>query len=110
MTRPAGPRLLRGQIWARDVPGVGEKFFLVVSNNGRNASAYPRVHVVRTTAMPQPAMPSNVALDPRDGGGWVKCDEVTLVDKASFKRQVGVVSPAGMAKVAAGIKHVLALP
>lgn len=110
MTRPASQRILRGQIWARDVPGIGEKFFLVVSNNGRNASAYPRVHVVRTTAMRQRETPGNVQLDQRDGGGWVKCDEVTPVDKATFKRQVGVVSPAGMARVAAGIKHVLALP
>lgn len=110
MTQPIGPRILRGQIWARDVPGLGEKFFLVVSNNGRNASAYPRVHVVRTTAMRQPDMPSNVQLDNRDGGAWVKCDEVTLVDKGTFKRQVGVVSPAGMARVATGLKHILALP
>lgn len=112
MTPPAlDAQLLRGQVWAVDLPDVGEKFFVIVSNNNRNASRYPRVHLARLTARPQPPLPSIVRLDAHDfGGGYVLCDEVAPVSKDRLKRQVGVISPVGMRRVADAIKHVFSLP
>lgn len=93
-----------------DLPDVGEKFFVIVSNDNRNARRYPRVHLARVTARAQPPLPSVVHLDARDfGGGYVLCDEVAPVAKDRLKRQVGVVSPVGMRQVADAIKHVFPL-
>ncbi len=69
------------------------------------------MHLARVTAQPQPALPSVVHLDGPDlGGGYVLCDEVAPVSKDRLKRHVGVVSPAGMRRVAQAIKHVVAVP
>ncbi|HEV2371934.1 MAG TPA: type II toxin-antitoxin system PemK/MazF family toxin [Streptosporangiaceae bacterium] len=109
----SGERILRGQIWAVDL-GLhepGEKFHVVLSNNGRNASAYPWVHVARITAR-KPAVPLPTVIElPGDlpGGGWVKCDELMPLRKERLRRQVGVVPQAHIARIEDAIRLVLGL-
>ena len=89
--------ILRGQIWAVDLglSAPGEKFHVIVSANGRNASAYPWVHVARITGRrPAHPVPADVELP---GGlaysGWVKCDELMPVRKERLRRQVAALPP-----------------
>ena len=114
MSEATGARILRGHVWTVDLglPQGGEKFhIIIVSSNGRNASAYPWVHVVRLTAVrPKTPLPSIVAL-PGDlsHGGWAICDEVMPVRKARLKRQVGVLPRATVAEIEDALRVVLGL-
>jgi mRNA-degrading endonuclease toxin of MazEF toxin-antitoxin module len=109
----ASDRILRGHIWAVDL-GLrepGEKFHVILSNNGRNASAYPWVHVARITARPpMRTLPADVEL-PGDLpiSGWVKCDEVMPVSKERLKRQAGVIPPLHMARIEEAVRLVFGL-
>jgi mRNA-degrading endonuclease toxin of MazEF toxin-antitoxin module len=109
----SGSRILRGHIWAVDLglPQPGEKFHVILSNNGRNASAYPWVHVVRITARRPPGrLPTDVEL-PGDVpySGWARCDELMPIRKGRLRRQVGTLPRESMARIEEAVRLVLSL-
>ena len=109
----AAARVIRGHIWAVDLglTEQGEKFHVILSNNGRNASAYPWIHVARITARrPARPLPTDVEL-PADlpVSGWVKCDELMPVRKERLRRQVGVVPHEVMVGIESAVRLVLGL-
>jgi mRNA-degrading endonuclease toxin of MazEF toxin-antitoxin module len=109
----ADARIVRGHIWAVDL-GRGqpdEKFHVILSNNGRNASAYPWVHAVRITARRSAhPLPTDVEL-PGDlpYSGWVKCDELMPIRKERLRRQVGVLPREQIRRIEDGVRLVLGL-
>ena len=105
----AGP-LVRGRVYAARLQHIdGEKYFLVVSNNRRNA-ALPQVVAVRLTTSPKPAIPSIVELGPAEVfAGRAICDDITEVYVDEVRRDLGALTPAAMAAVNAGLKAALSL-
>ena len=113
MSVATGARIIRGHVWAVELglPSGAEKFHVIVSSNGRNASGYPWVHVVRLTAVrPKTHLPTIVSL-PGDlpYSGWAMCDEVMPVRKHRLKRQVGVLARTTVAEIEDALRVVLAL-
>lgn len=65
--------LERGRVYAAVLGTLGEKYYLVVSNNQRNRNLDSVVAVRLTTSL-KPPLPSIVALDPdRDGFKGTSC-------------------------------------
>ena len=108
--RPAGGPL-RGQVFEAEIPEVGRKLWLVVSNNARN-SAFHDVLVVRmTTTAPKAPRAAVVALDKqRDGfGGWVVCDDLGPLPRALLGSARGALSPGTMRLVDNGLRAALGI-
>ena len=102
---------LRGTVWGFAFePGAPPKPALIVSNNPRNESAWPHVHVVRiTTAAKQPRA-TIVEIPPGEGvTGRIVCDDLAPVPKAQLGNRIGALSPATMRQVDKALKAVLAL-
>ena len=102
---------LRGTVWEFAFePGAPPKPALIVSNNARNESSWPHVHVVRiTTASKQPRA-TIVEIPPGEGlAGSVICDDLAPVPKAQLGDRMGALSPATMRRVDQALKAVLAL-
>lgn len=103
------PTPLRGQVWWVDIPRVGRKPLLVVSNNNRNR-ALPSVLVVRITTAPKPEVPSVVCLPAGEAvTGSVLCDDILVVPKNRLEKQAGGVSAGAMKRVGDGLRVALAL-
>ena len=102
---------LRGTVWEYHFePGAAPKPAIVVSNNGRNRSAWPLVHVVRVTTAAKEPRPTIVELpDGEPVGGRVICDDLAPVAKAALGRRLGGLSPQVMQRVDAALKIVLDL-
>ncbi|HLA67416.1 MAG TPA: type II toxin-antitoxin system PemK/MazF family toxin [Acidimicrobiia bacterium] len=102
---------LRGTVWGfRFEPDAVPEPALIVSNNARNESSWPHVHVVRiTTASKQPRA-TIVEIPPGEGvAGRVICDDLAPVPKAQLGDRMGALSPATMRRVDQALKAVLAL-
>jgi mRNA interferase MazF len=102
---------LRGTIWEYAFEaGATPKPAVVVSNNGRNRSSWPFVHVVRVTTAPKEPRDTIVELAEGEGIiGRVMCDDLIPVSKAHLGRRLGALSPLAMRRVDAALKRVLAL-
>ncbi|MGH9000513.1 MAG: type II toxin-antitoxin system PemK/MazF family toxin [Acidimicrobiia bacterium] len=102
---------LRGTVWeyafedgAAPEPGV------IVSNNGRNRSRWPTVHVVRVTTAPKPQLETIVELGHHEGiKGRIICDDLTFVFKEHLGKRMGALTPGTMRVVDRALKAVLAL-
>jgi mRNA interferase MazF len=109
MSPLAGP--LRGQVFQVDVPGAGPRYWLVVSNNRRNANLADVLAVQLTTTAPRSPRLSYVPLangrDPFDG--WVKCDGIGPVLRDQLGPVKGALSPDTMRRVDAGLAFALSL-
>ena len=103
---------LRGTVWGfRFEPEADPKPALIVSNNGRNRSAWPSVHVVRITTAPKEPRATIVELPPGEPvAGRVMCDDLAPVPKAELGPQLGGLSGPTMRRVDEALKLVLALP
>lgn len=103
--------LLRGTVWEYQFePGAPPKPAVVVSNNGRNGSQWPFVHVVRVTTAPKESRDTIVELSVGESiVGRVMCDDLAPVSKAALGRQLGALSPQTMRRIDAALKLVLAL-
>jgi mRNA interferase MazF len=103
--------LLRGTVWEYEFePGAAPKPAVVVSNNGRNRSQWPFVHVVRVTTAPKEPRDTIVELPAGESlAGRVVCDDLAPVPKAALGRQLGGLSPQTMRRIDAALKLVLAL-
>jgi mRNA interferase MazF len=106
------PRPLRGQVFHVDVEGAGPHYWLVVSNNKRNASMGDVLAAMLTTTPPRSPRVSYVPLaqrqDPFDG--WVKCDDIGPLFRDQLGPVKGALSPATMQRVDAGLAFALGLP
>ncbi|HTV98977.1 MAG TPA: type II toxin-antitoxin system PemK/MazF family toxin [Streptosporangiaceae bacterium] len=110
MSRSFAP--LRGQVFHVDVEGAGPHYWLVVSNNTRNAHLDDVLSVMLTTTPPRSVRASYVPLtkgqDPFDG--WVKCDDIGRLYRDELGRVKGALSPGTMRRVDAGLAFALSLP
>ena len=89
----------------------GAHFWLVVSNNRRNAHLSDVLTVMLTAKAPASLRPSYVPLakgkDPFEG--WVKCDDIGPHYRDELGPVRGALSPATMRKVDAGLAFALSL-
>jgi mRNA-degrading endonuclease toxin of MazEF toxin-antitoxin module len=105
----SGP--LRGQVFHVDVQRAGPHYWLVVSNNRRNANLSDVLAVQLTTTAPRSPRLSYVQLaqgrDPFEG--WVKCDGIGPVPRDQLGLVRGALSPDTMRRVDAGLAFALNL-
>jgi mRNA-degrading endonuclease toxin of MazEF toxin-antitoxin module len=103
---------LRGQIFWISGRHDGPHYWLVVSNNQRNAHLGDVLTVMLTTTPPRSARPGYVALakgqDPFQG--WVKCDDIGRLYRDALGPVKGALSPGTMRRVDAGLAFALSLP
>jgi mRNA interferase MazF len=106
------PAPLRGQVFHVDSAPEGPHFWLVVSNNRRNAHLSDVLTVMLTTTPPGSLRASYVPLakgqDPFEG--WVKCDDIGPHYRDELGPVRGALSPDTMRKVDAGLAFALSLP
>jgi len=105
---PQTASLVRGRVYYADL-GHGDKPWLVVSNNRRNAQLDSAL-VVRVTTSVKPPLPSIIELDASDPlVGRVLCDDVNVIYTDEAKRDAGALSQRTMVRVADGLRSVFAL-
>jgi mRNA-degrading endonuclease toxin of MazEF toxin-antitoxin module len=103
--------LLRGQVVVADLPAIGRKLGLVVSNNARN-QAFRDVLVARfTTTPPKAQRAAAIQLAQRRDGftGWVICDDIAAVTTATVSSVPGALPPSTMRLVDRGLRAALGL-
>lgn len=103
--------LLRGRIYRARLDGAkADKFYLVVSNNGRNRSLESAL-VVRFTTSPKLARQSIVEIPASEtlGGGRVVCDDIEVLYADEVKADAGALSSGTMQAVDRGLKAALGL-
>ena len=101
---------LRGHIYFADIEEFGPHYWLVVSNNQRNAAYGDVLAVMLTTTAPKLPRPSYVALNTRDGfEGWIACDDITIVYRNELESLKGALSPETMRAIDAGLSHALGI-
>jgi mRNA interferase MazF len=108
-----GTSLLRGRIYGavfEQMKDEGEKFYLVVSNNRRNA-AFPQVLAIRmTTTPPRSPRPAVVEVDRTDVfTGYAVCDNIVELYPDEITRERGALSRNEIARVEAGLRAALGL-
>lgn len=110
MSPASGP--LRGQVFHVDVEQAGPHYWLVVSNNQRNAHLNDVLVVQLTTTPPRSPRASYVPLakgqDPFEG--WVKCDDIGPLFRDVLGAFKGALSPGTMRRVDVGLAYALNLP
>ncbi len=107
----AAPPPLRGQVFSVDVPGIGRKLWVVVSNNQRNR-LLDDLLVVRLTTSRKTPRPSIVELTDADAPftGRVLCDDLGPIYREDLTAPpVGALSPATMRRIDDGLRAALAL-
>ena len=102
--------LLRGRVYAAKLSNIkDEKYFVVVSNNQRNAHL-PQVLAVRLTTSPKPSIPSIVEIGKGEVFlGRAVCDDIVELYEDEIQRDLGALSPSAMSAVGNGLKAALAL-
>lgn len=102
--------LLRGRVYAVQLSNLkDEKFFLVISNNQRNARL-PQVLAIRLTTSPKPSILSIVELGKFEAFiGRAVCDDIVEIYEDEVVRDIGVLSPMAMAAIGRGISAALGL-
>lgn len=103
--------LLRGNVyWATFNDKVGEKPWLVVSNNQRNARLHSAL-VARITTSRKPPLDTVVELTHADPlVGRVLCDDIDVLYEDEPHRPAGALSPATMRSVNEALRIALGLP
>jgi mRNA interferase MazF len=106
----SGTGLARGRVYAATLAHlVGEKYFVVVSNNVRNAHL-EQVLAVRVTTTMKPELPSIVVLPPGEVvAGRVICDDIIELYPDEVQRDLGALSPPTMARVGDGLRAALGI-
>lgn len=105
-------RIQRGRIYGADLGGdLGEKYYLVVSNNGRNAQLGSFL-AIRLTTSRKPPLDSIVHLSSPTDGPWTGCllaDNIVEVYRDEVTRELGALPPRTMLRVNAALCVALAL-
>lgn len=101
---------LRGRVYGAVLSHIGtEKFFLVVSNNRRNAHLHSML-AVRLTTTKKPSLATMVTLGAEEPfAGTVVCDDIIELYDDEITRDLGALSAAAMQRVNEGLKVALAL-
>lgn len=102
----------RGQVFWLDIPGIGRRPWLVVSNNGinRNAALEHIVAVRISTTVRHRHLPTVVPLGEGDPlAGAVLAGTVMQIRRTWFTATAGALSPATLRAVDEALKEVLAL-
>lgn len=102
--------LLRGRVYAARLSNIkDEKFFVVVSNNQRNAQL-PQVLAIRLTTSQKPSIPSIVELSKSEAFiGRAVCDDIVEIYEDEVVRDIGALSPVTMTAIGRGISAALGL-
>ncbi|MEI8067224.1 MAG: type II toxin-antitoxin system PemK/MazF family toxin [Actinomycetes bacterium] len=102
--------LTRGRVYSVQLSHIeGEKPFVIVSNNRRNAGL-EQVLAVRLTTSRKPKMPSIVELPPGEVFvGSAMCDDITEIWGDEIRRDLGALTPKAMAEIGRGLKAALDL-
>ena len=102
--------LLRGRVYSAVLSNVdGEKYFLVVSNNRRNA-AMEQVLAVRLTTSKKPTIPSIVEIPSGEVFvGRAVCDDIIDIWQSEVRRDLGAFTPETMAQIQHGLKAALGI-
>jgi mRNA interferase MazF len=110
MSAAGGP--LRGQIFHIDEAGVGPDYWLVVSNDQRNAHLRDVLTVLVTTTPPSAPRVSRVRLTAGQDSfeGWADCDDIGPHARAELGPVKGALSSATMRRIEAGLAAALGLP
>jgi len=106
---PTHDQPLRGQVYDVDLPGIGRKPLLIVSNNQRN-QRLGDVLVVRITTAPRPPLPTIIELAPGDRPlvGRILCDDIFVLPKDRLAgRTKGALTPSTMRRVEHGLAQAL---
>lgn len=104
-------RIYRGRIYGAVLSErLGEKYYLVVSNNRRN-TMLSSVLAIRLTTAPKPALASIVPLGHRDGPwcGSALADDIVEVYRDEITRELGALPPATMRRVDDALRAALDL-
>ena len=101
---------LRGQIYAATLPGMTEeKYYVVVSNNGRNRSLGTAL-VTRITTSDKPELASIVRVPFGEPvSGRVLCDDIEDMWEDDVRSLLGAFSPATIRLINAGLAAALGL-
>ncbi len=101
---------MRGAVYFAHLEDLGEKPFLVISNNGRNLHFTDFV-VVRITTSLKPESPTRVVLGHEDHPivGTVLCDEIGVLYEEDITRRLGFLPHATMMKVDSALRMALCL-
>lgn len=111
MTPPAAEiEFQRGRIYAATISeDLGEKYYLVVSNNHRN-KALGIALVVRLTTTTKPPLSSIIELPHSEPfNGRVLCDDILELYPDETRADTGALSAATMTRVSDGLRAALAL-
>jgi mRNA interferase MazF len=105
----SGPPVLRGRVYRARVSDFGEEYYLVVSNNRRNAQL-GHVLGVRLTVAPKPPMDSIVEI-PADEpfAGRALCDQIERIYHDEITGDLGPMSPPTMRRIEQGLRAALTL-
>ncbi len=103
--------IYRGRIYGAVLTErLGEKYYLVVSNNRRNAKL-DSVLAIRLTTTPKPDLDSIVALSPTDGPwtGSALADDIVEIYRDEITRELGALPPATIRRVNDALRAALDL-
>lgn len=102
--------LIRGRVYAAKLSNIkDEKYFVVVSNNQRNAHL-PQVLAVRLTTSQKPSIPSIVEIGKGEVFlGRAICDDILELYEDEIQRDLGALTPGAMSALANGLRAALAL-
>lgn len=108
MARPQHP--VRGRVYGAVIDeSLGEKYYLVVSNNQRNRHLAD-VLAVRLTTSRKPEIDSIVECGQEDPfAGRILCDDIVGIYKDEITRDLGAISSKTMRQVEEGLRVALAL-
>jgi mRNA interferase MazF len=104
-------RILRGRIYGAVLTEhLGEKYYLAVSNNQRNA-ALDSFLAIRLTTSPKPALDSIITLGAADGPrtGSALADDVVEIYRDEVSRELGALPPSTMRRVDDALRVALSL-
>lgn len=104
------PTIIRGRIYGAEIEDRGEKYYLAVSNNRRNAQLGTFL-AVRLTTSRKPPLPSIVHLTDVDAPwtGAIVCDDVDKVYADEVTRDYGALPRDTMRRVDEALRAALAL-
>ena len=102
--------LVRGRVYAAVIPPLEtEKYFLVVSNNQRNA-ALPQALGVRLTTSAKPQLASIIELSSQEPfTGRALCDDIVELYEDEVRRDLGAMSPQAMLAIGLGLRSALGI-
>jgi len=101
---------LRGRVYAATASEpVGQKYYLVVSNNQRNRHL-EEVLGVRVTTSRKPDLETIVECEAADPvSGRIICDDIAPIRREKIARDLGAVTTSTMRRVEDGLRSALSL-